>query len=86
VLPRAATQAIALDHTSLQRWAPKPPRVLQPRTSPYCRGGLWYRHVSRGPGSRLLAELSSAAATCSSAPDLTSPSRWAPVLPRGSAA
>jgi hypothetical protein len=37
--------------------------------------------VSRGPGPRLLAELSSDAATCS-APDLASLSRWAPALPR----
>jgi hypothetical protein len=34
--PRTATQAVASDHTSLQRWAPEPPRVLQPRTSPPC--------------------------------------------------
>jgi hypothetical protein len=39
-------------------------------------------HVSRGPGPRLLAELSSGAATCSSAPDLASLPRWAPALPR----
>jgi hypothetical protein len=39
------------------------------------------RHVSRGPGPRLLAELSSGAATCSSALDLTSLPRWAPTLP-----
>jgi hypothetical protein len=38
--------------------------------------------VSRGPGPYLLAELSSGAATCSSAPYLTSLLRWAPALPR----
>jgi hypothetical protein len=38
--------------------------------------------VTRGPGPHLLAELSSSAATCSSAPDLTSLPRWAPALPR----
>jgi hypothetical protein len=40
-------------------------------------------HVSRGPGPHLLAELSSDGATCFSAPDLASLSRWAPTLPRG---
>jgi hypothetical protein len=38
--------------------------------------------VARGLGSRLLAELSSGAATHSSVPDLASPSRWAPTLQR----
>jgi hypothetical protein len=38
--------------------------------------------MSRGPGPRLLAELSSGVATCSSAPDLASLPRWAPALPR----
>jgi hypothetical protein len=38
--------------------------------------------VTRGPGPRLLAELSSSAATCSSALDLASLPRWAPALPR----
>jgi hypothetical protein len=38
--------------------------------------------MSRGSGPHLLAELSSGAATCSSAPDLTSLSRWTPTLPR----
>jgi hypothetical protein len=37
--------------------------------------------VSRGPGPRLLAESSSGAAMCSSAPDLASLPRWAPALP-----
>jgi hypothetical protein len=37
--------------------------------------------VSRGPRSHLLAEVSSGAATCSSALDLASLSRWALVLP-----
>jgi hypothetical protein len=27
VHPHAATQAVASDHTSLQRWVPEPPRV-----------------------------------------------------------
>jgi hypothetical protein len=58
-----------------------PPRVLQPRTSLSYRGGLRCSHVSRGPGPRLLSKLSSGAATCSSAPDLTSLPRWAPTLP-----
>jgi hypothetical protein len=35
-----------------------------------------------GPRPRLLEELSSGTATCSSAPDLTSLLRWAPTLPR----
>jgi hypothetical protein len=38
--------------------------------------------VARGPGPRLLAELTSGAATRSSAPDLASLSRWALALPR----
>jgi hypothetical protein len=38
--------------------------------------------VVRGPGPRLLTELSSDAATCSSALDLASVLRWAPTLPR----
>jgi hypothetical protein len=62
--PRAATYAIDLDHTSLQR------------------GGLWCRHMSHGLGPRLLAEVSSGAATCPSAPDLTSLQRWALAPPR----
>jgi hypothetical protein len=37
--------------------------------------------VARGPGPRLLAELSSGVAMHSSAPDLASLPRWAPVLP-----
>jgi hypothetical protein len=36
VHPRAATQAVASDHTSLMRWALEPPRVPRPRTSPPC--------------------------------------------------
>jgi hypothetical protein len=38
--------------------------------------------VARGPGPHLLTELSSSAATRSSAPDLTPLSRWVPALPR----
>jgi hypothetical protein len=34
VHPRAATQAIASDHTSLQRWAPALPRVPWLRALP----------------------------------------------------
>jgi hypothetical protein len=48
VHPHTATQAVVLDHTSLQRWAPEPPRVPRPRTSPPCRGGLRRCHVSHG--------------------------------------
>jgi hypothetical protein len=81
VHPRAATQAVPSDHTSLQRWAPEAPRVPRPRTSPPCRAEIRCRHVSRGPGPRLLTELSSGAATCSLAPDLASLSMWAPALP-----
>jgi hypothetical protein len=58
------------------------PRKLYLRTTPPWRGGLRSRHVSNGPEPHLLAELSSGAATCSSAPDLTSLPRWAPALPR----
>jgi hypothetical protein len=64
VHPRAATQAVASDHTSLRRWALEPPRVLQPRTSPPWRGELRCCHVSLGPGPRLLAEVSSGATMC----------------------
>jgi hypothetical protein len=79
--PHAATQPIASDHTSLQRWAPEPPHVPQPRTSPPCCGELWCCHVAHGPRPHLLAELSSGAATRSSALDLASLPRWALVLP-----
>jgi hypothetical protein len=79
----AATYPVAPDLSSISRWAPVLSRVLQPRISPSCRGGLRCYHVSHGPEPRLLAELSSDAVTCSSAPDLASLSRWSPVLPRG---
>jgi hypothetical protein len=49
------------------------PRQLWLQTTPPCRGGLQSRHVSRDPGPHLLAEVSSGAATCFSAPDLASP-------------
>jgi hypothetical protein len=42
------------------------------RTTPPCRGRLRRRHVSRGPGPRLLVEVSSGAVMCPSAPDLVS--------------
>jgi hypothetical protein len=48
VHPHAVTQAVALDHTSLQRWAPALLRVPQLRASPPCRGGLRRCHVSQG--------------------------------------
>jgi hypothetical protein len=73
VHPHAATSVIASDYTSLlKRWAPAPPRVPRPQTSPPCRGELQCYHVSRDPGPRLLAEVSSDAATYSLAPDLAS--------------
>jgi hypothetical protein len=81
VHPRATTYPVAPDLSSLSRCAQVLPHVLQPRTLPSCRGGLRCCHVSRGPGPRLLAELSSGAATCSLAPDLTSLLRWTLVLP-----
>jgi hypothetical protein len=62
---RTVTQAVALDHTSLHRWALEPSRVPWPRTSPPCRGELRCSHVSHGHGPCFLAELSSGAATCS---------------------
>jgi hypothetical protein len=46
VHPCATTQAIASDHTSLQRWALALPCVPQLRASPLCRGGLRRCHVS----------------------------------------
>jgi hypothetical protein len=58
------------------------PRVLRPQTSPPYLGGLRCYHVSHGPGPQLLAEMRSGAATCPSAPDLTSQPRWTPVLSR----
>jgi hypothetical protein len=79
---RAATQAVASDHTSLQRWAPEPLHVPHPWTSPPYRGELQCCHVTCGPGPRLLVELNFGAVMCSSAPGLTSLSRWAPALPR----
>jgi hypothetical protein len=48
------------------------PRKLYLRTTPPCRGGLRSHHVFRGPGPRLLAEVSSGVATCPSALDLAS--------------
>jgi hypothetical protein len=66
VHPRAATYAVASDHTSLhKRWALPPPRVPRPQTSPPWRGELRSCHVSRCPRPRLLAEVSSGAATFS---------------------
>jgi hypothetical protein len=82
VHPRTATQVVASDHTSLQRWALEPPRVPRPRTSPPCRGEPRCCHVACGLRPHLLAELSSGAVTCSSAPDLASLLRWALALPR----
>jgi hypothetical protein len=79
---RAVTYTVASDHTSLQRWASALPRVPQPQISPPCWGELRRCHVFRGPGSRLLVEVSSGAATCPSAPDLASLIRWAPTLSR----
>jgi hypothetical protein len=80
--PHAAAQAVASDHTSLQRWAPESPCVPRPWTSPPCRGGFRHCHVSHGSGLCLL-ERRASALSCSSAPDLASLSRWAPALPRG---
>jgi hypothetical protein len=57
VHPRAATYHVALDHTSLQRWALALPRVLRPQTLPLCRGGLRHFNVSRGLRPRLLGVL-----------------------------
>jgi hypothetical protein len=72
----------APDLTSLMRWATVLPRVPRSQTSPPCWGELRCCHVSRNPGSRLLAEASPGAATRSSALDLVSLLRWASVLPR----
>jgi hypothetical protein len=72
VHPRDATQVVASNHTSLQRWDPEPPLVPRPRTSPPYRGELRCCHVSCGPKPRLLAELSSGAATRPMAPVSTS--------------
>jgi hypothetical protein len=79
---RPLSVPVAPDLISLTRWAPVLSCVLQPRTSPTCRGELRCCHVSHGLGPRFLAELSSSAAMCSSGSDLASLSRWAPTLPR----
>jgi hypothetical protein len=50
VHPRATTQAVGSDRTSLQRWAPVLPRVSQLRASPPCQGGLRRCYVSHGSG------------------------------------
>jgi hypothetical protein len=72
VYPRAATCPTALDLTSLSRWTPALPRVLQLRTSPpYC-GGLWCCHVARCSGPRILIKEGSSATTCPMVPDPTS--------------
>jgi hypothetical protein len=65
---RVATYTVASDHTSLQRWAPAPPRVPQPRTSAPCWGELWRCHVSLSSKLCLPDEVSSGAATCPMAP------------------
>jgi hypothetical protein len=58
------------------------PRVLQPRTSLPCRGGLRRGHVSFSYRPCLPAEAGSGAATCPAASDPASLFRWAPTLPR----
>jgi hypothetical protein len=54
---------------SLLRWASAPPRVPHLQTSHPCWVELRRCHVSHGPGSRLLTEVSSGAATCLTALD-----------------
>jgi hypothetical protein len=78
--PRAATCPTAPDPASLSRWALAPPRVLQLRTLPSCRGGLRRRHMSYSSEPRSPAEVGSSAATCSEAPDFASQLRWALAL------
>jgi hypothetical protein len=75
VHPRAATYTVALDHTSLQRWASAPPRVTWPRTSPPCCGELRRCHVSLSFGPCLPDKVSSGATMCPSAPGLASLTR-----------
>jgi hypothetical protein len=84
---RAATCAVASDHTSLyKRWDLTLPRVPRHWTSPPWWGELRCCHVSRGSESRFLVEVSFGAVTYPSAPELTSAPnlvsllRWAPVL------
>jgi hypothetical protein len=64
VHPYTTTYHVALNLTSLQRWAPALPRVPQSRTSPTYRGGLQRYHVSHGPGARLPVEVGSSASMC----------------------
>jgi hypothetical protein len=54
-----------------------------PRASPPYRVELRRCHVFLGSGPRLPTEVGSGSATCSSALDLASLSRWAPALPCG---
>jgi hypothetical protein len=82
VHPCTAMYPIALNLTSLPRWALTLLCVPWPQTSPSCRGWLQRCHVFRGPRPRLLAEVSSSAAMCSSALDLTSLPKWTSALPR----
>jgi hypothetical protein len=71
--PRVATYIVALDHTSLQRWTPAPPRVPRSRTSPPCRGELRRCHVSLSSGPRFHTEVGSDASTCLMTPVSASP-------------
>jgi hypothetical protein len=68
----AATCLMVSDLASRLRWALALPRAPRIRTSPPSRGGLWRCHVSYGSGPHLLVEVGSGAATCPTAPDLTS--------------
>jgi hypothetical protein len=78
----AATCPMARDLASQLRWAPALPRAPWLQTSPPGSGGLQRCHVSYGSGPRLPAEVSSNAAMCPMAPNLTSRLRWSQALPR----
>jgi hypothetical protein len=68
----------------LPMWAPVLPRVLQLRTSPLCRGGLWLCHMSCTSEPLLPAKEGSDTAMYPTAPDPAFLPGWAPALPRAS--
>jgi hypothetical protein len=60
------------------------PHVSWLWTSSSCWDGLWHYHVSLSSRHHLPVGVSSDAAMCPSAPDLTSPQKRAPTLPHAS--
>jgi hypothetical protein len=81
VVPCVATCPTAPDLTSILRWAPALPHVLQLWTLAPRRGALRRCHASRNSGPHHPTVAGSVVATWPVAPDLASPLRRAPMLP-----